>query len=143
MKNMQLIARAALITAVLGSSLASALGAAVPVNPKSTLSASMDGGTAKTGNTWFELGVNPAAPTTGIRTGLIVGQSDPLSTYLIQPATGLNTLMLDSTKTSGTLTLTRPLSFTALSLAGSSGNGRGTNTRHCTSRTAHRTRSPL
>jgi len=71
--------------------------------------------------------VNPAAATTGLRTGLVVGQTDPLSTYLIQPPKGNNALMLDSAAKTGTLTFARPFSFTALSLATSSGNGSGTN----------------
>jgi hypothetical protein len=87
----------------------------------------MDGGTAKTGNTWYELGVNTAAPTTGLKTGIVAAQADPLSTYLIQPANVNNVLMLDTANKSGTLTFTRPISVTALSLAGSSGNGAGTN----------------
>jgi len=115
------------MSAVLGASIASTFGAAVPVDPKTTVSASMDGGIQKTGNTYYQLGVNATSPTNGIRTGLIQGQTDPLSTYLIQPATGNNALMLDTNRSSGTLTFAKPFSFTALSLAGASGNGRGTN----------------
>ncbi len=105
----------------------STFGAAVPVDPKTTLTATMDGGTAKTGNSWYEVGVNSAATTTGLKTGLVFGQTDPLSTYLIQPAAGKNALMLDNSTKNGTITFVRPLSVTALSLAGASGNGRGTN----------------
>jgi hypothetical protein len=128
MNNSQLIGKATLMSAVLGLSIAGTYGAAVPVDPKTTVTASMDGGITKSGNTWYELGVNKAAPTTGLKTGFVLGQTDPFSTYLIQPATGNNALMLDTNRSSGTLTFTRPLSFTALSLAGSSGNGSGTNT---------------
>lgn len=85
----------------------------------------MDGGTAKTGNTWYEVGVNTAAPTTGIKTGIVAGQADALSSYLIQPATGPNALMLDNATKSGSLTFNSPLTLAAFSLAGSSGNGSG------------------
>ena len=100
--------------------------AAVPVDPKTTVTATMDGGIAKTGNTWYELGVNIAAATTGLKTGLVVGQTDPLSTFLFQPAAGLNTLLLDTAKNSGSLIFNSPLTFSGFVLAGSSGNGGGT-----------------
>jgi len=127
MNKSQLFGKATLMSAVLGASIASTFGAAVPVDPKTTVTASMDGGILKTGNTYYQLGVNTASPTNGIKTGLIQGQTDPLSTYLIQPATGNNALMLDTNRSSGTLTFNKPFSFTALSLAGASGNGTGTN----------------
>jgi len=44
MNNKQLLARAAVMSAVLGLSLASTLGAAVPVDPKTTITATMDAG---------------------------------------------------------------------------------------------------
>lgn len=128
MNTIKLFRQAVLVMALVhGPSLQQAFSQAVPVDPKTTVTATMDGGTAKTGNTWYEIGVNSAAPNTGIRTGLIDGQTDPLSTYLIQPVTGNNALMLDSAAPSGRLIFSRPLSLTGLSLAGSSGNGRGTN----------------
>ena len=60
---------------------------------------------------WYELGVNTAAPTTGIKTGLVTGQTDPLSTYLIQPGKGNNTLMSDATHKTGALIFSKPFSF--------------------------------
>ncbi len=103
----------------------STFGAAVSIDPRTTVTASMDGGTAKTGNTWYGLGVNTASAASGLVSGLVFGQSDPLSTYLFQPAAGLNSLMLDNATKTGTITFGRPLSVTALSFAGSSGNGAG------------------
>ncbi len=85
----------------------------------------MDGGTAKTGNTWYEVGVNTAAPTSGIRTGLVSGQADSLSSYLIQPSDARNTLMLDGATKSGSLNFRSPLTISAFSIVGSSGNGAG------------------
>src|SRR5438552_741595 len=130
MKTTQILRQTALISALLAVPLANnTFGAAVPVDPKTTITATMDGGTAKTGNTWYEVGVNAAALTTGIKTGVIAGSgpsSDSLSTYLIGPANGLNALVLDTAKKTGTLTFGRALSVTALSFAGASGNGAGT-----------------
>ena len=130
MKTTQILRQTALISALLAVPLANnTFGAAVPVDPKTTITATMDGGTAKTGNTWYEVGVNTAALTTGIKTGVIAGSgpsSDSLSTYLIGPANGLNALVLDTAKKTGTLTFGRALSVTALSFAGASGNGAGT-----------------
>lgn len=100
--------------------------AALPVDPRTTVTATMDGGTAKTGNTWYEIGVNAAAPTTGVRTGLVAGQTDPLSTFLIQPATGPNVLMLDGANPNGGFTFNSPLTMAAVALVGASGNGAGT-----------------
>ena len=130
MNNKKLLSQVAVTAAILIlPTVGHVQGAAVPVDPKTTVTATMDGGTAKTGNTWYEKGVNAAAPTSGITVGQIVsGQTDPLSSYLFQPASGNNALMLDSGKTSGSLLFSRPLSLTGLSLSGASGNGRGTNT---------------
>lgn len=125
--NTKAMRRTALVAALLATPLTtSVFGAAVAVDPKTTVTATMDGGTAKTGNTWYEVGVNTAAPATGLRTGIVAGQADPLSDYLFEPATGNNALMLDNATKSGSFTFNRPLSITALSLSGASGNGSGT-----------------
>lgn len=102
--------------------------AIVGVNLTNTITASMDGGTAKNGATWYEMGVNGAAPQTGIQLGIVPAEWDPLSLYLFQPADQLNVLMLDSGSRTGSMTFTRPISAVSLSLAGASGNGTGTNT---------------
>jgi uncharacterized protein (TIGR03118 family) len=68
-------------------------------------------------------GVNTAAPTTGLKTGIVTGQTDPLSTYQIQPAVGLNAFLLDAGNTTGTITLETPIALHGFSLAGSDGNG--------------------
>lgn len=125
--NSKAMRRTTLIAALLAAPLINqTFGAAIAVDPKTTITATMDGGTAKSGNTWYEVGVNTASPSTGLRTGLVAGQFDPLSDYLFEPATGKNALMLDSGTKLGTFTFNRPLSLTALSLSGASGNGTGT-----------------
>ena len=91
------------------------------------VTASMDGGVAKTGNTWYERGLNTAAPTTGLpNPGVVTSLADATTAYLIQPYTGNNTLMLDTAATSGTLTMLTPAPYSAISLLTSSGNGSGT-----------------
>lgn len=129
MKSYQGLRISALLAALLALPLAQSTFAATinGVDPKTTVTASMDGGVLKTGNTWYEVGVNSASNTTGLVTGLVAGHDDPLSTYLIQPAQGNNALMLDAANKSGTLVFDRPLPLTAISLFGSSGNGTGTN----------------
>jgi len=128
MNNTVRIGKAAVLAALVSAALTNQASAAAitGVNLTNTITASMDGGETKSGDTWYQLGVNAANPTTGIRTGLISSQTDPLSTYLIPSPSGLNTLMLDTNRRSGTLTLERPVSATALSLAGASGHGFGT-----------------
>jgi hypothetical protein len=104
-----------------------ALGAAITgIDPRSTITATMDAGTGLTGNTWYEVGVNTSSNKTGLVTGLVNGQTDPLSTYLIPGAVGDNALMLDTGTKTGTLTLGRALPLAGFSFAGSSGNGAGT-----------------
>jgi len=117
---------AAIVSALLLSSFGGNVLAAAPFYDPSTVTATMDGGTAKTGNTWYEIGVNTKSNTTGLVTGLISGQTDPLSTFLVQPANGNNVLMLDNATKTGTLTFAKALPLEALSIFGSSGNGAGT-----------------
>ena len=91
------------------------------------ITASMDGGTAKTGNSWYEQGKNAAALTSGLpHPGVVVSQTDATASFLLQPYTGNNALMLDSTNLSGIFTLAAPAQYSALSLLTSSGNGTGT-----------------
>jgi uncharacterized protein (TIGR03118 family) len=86
----------------------------------------MDGGTAKTGNVWYEVGVNTAALTTGLKTGLVTSQTDTNSTYLIQPAVGMNAFLIDAASPKGTITLETPIALYGFSFAGSDGNGSAT-----------------
>ncbi len=128
MKLKRLLRRTVLTAgAMLAVSLPNAgLGAALPIDPRTTVSATMDYGIGKENNTWYEVGVNSAAPTTGLQTGLVSSEADASSSYIIQPAAGLNVRMLDTNHPSGTLTFESPVAVSALSLAAASGNGAGT-----------------
>ena len=91
------------------------------------VTATMDGGAAKTGNTWYEQSRNAAAPTTGLpHPGAVVSLADATASFLLQPYTGNHALLLDSAATTGMLTLGAPGQYSALSLLTSSGNGSGT-----------------
>jgi len=105
------------------ASLNSALGQAILVDPHTAVTATMDQGTARGANVWYEVGVYTPAPTTGLKTGLITSQADTNSTYLFQPAVGRNAFLLDAAHPTGTLTFETPMALHGFSLAGSDGNG--------------------
>src|SRR4051812_18820089 len=76
---------------------------------KATISATMDGGTAKTGSTWYEVGENTAATTTGLPMGTtLASASDPNTIFTLQPAIGSNAILIDSSNTAGTFTFATP-----------------------------------
>ena len=91
------------------------------------ITASMDGGIAKTGNTWYERGKNAAAATTGLpNPGVVTSAADATASFLLAPYNANHALLLDSGAASATLSLATPAKYSALSLLTSSGNGTGT-----------------
>jgi hypothetical protein len=94
------------------------------------VTATMDGGTAKTGNTFYEKGVNPGATSAGLPSpGVVFGSgNDSNHTFVLPPdGQGQNDgLMLDAANTSGTLTLTSPAKYSLLSFLISGANGGAT-----------------
>ncbi|HZL34228.1 MAG TPA: PEP-CTERM sorting domain-containing protein [Tepidisphaeraceae bacterium] len=100
----------------------------LPGNAKAAVTGTMDNGIgSKTGDTWYEKGLNTAAPTSGLPGGTVVSQDDPTHTFQFQPFTGGNALLLGSgtnaTNTTGTLTLYTPQAFGFLSVLGATGGG--------------------
>ena len=102
---------------------------------KSAITATMDNGEGKGGDTWFEAGLPISKPNTGFPTGAgtVVSAADPNTTFLLQPYTGNNALLLNNqssatikTTKTGTFTLTTPTKAGAIKFFGSSGNGAGT-----------------
>lgn len=88
------------------------------------ITASMDDGLAKTGDTWYELGLNVAAPTTGLPMNVpIVAQNDPTITFRLGSAIGNNALLLNTGNPNGTLSLVTPVKLSKLIIIASSGNG--------------------
>ncbi len=128
MKPIHIIRKLALPCAFIAAGMSTAsFGAGVlPIDPSTTVTATMDAGTGLSGNTWYEVGVNGAAPTTGLQTGLVYGQTDTNSSYFFRPAEGYNVLMLDSATPSGSIEFTSPEQLYAFSLAASDGNGSAT-----------------
>lgn len=95
------------------------------------LTATMDAGAGGFGggvNTWYALGQNTSAPTTGLPMGQVVtSQSDPNTTLIFPTVSGSspNALLIDSSN-SGTLTLSTPAEYSTLALFGSTGSGTNT-----------------
>jgi Bacterial lectin len=98
----------------------------------STVTATMDGGSAKTGNTFYEKGVSTANPATGLPNGgqVFGSGTDADHTFAFQNFSAANNaILLDNSTNSasihptGTLTLTTPSHEDALSFLVSSGNG--------------------
>jgi hypothetical protein len=88
------------------------------------ITASMDDGLAKTGDTWYELGLNTTAPTTGLPMNIpLVAQEKSDLTFRLGSAVGNNALFLDTTNPNGTLTLSTPVKLSKLAIISSSGNG--------------------
>jgi hypothetical protein len=92
------------------------------------VTATMDNGTnltagKLTGNTWYEIGYNPSALTTGLPSGFIFGETDPKSTFFIEDADEPNNvLLLDTTHKTGTFTFVTPRFAGGLAFTTSSGN---------------------
>jgi hypothetical protein len=91
------------------------------------VTATMDGGTARTGDTFYERGVNTGASAAGVpAAGVSIGSAnDANHSFVYQPnGQGQNdALMLDSSITTGALTLVNPKRYSVLSFLTSSGNG--------------------
>jgi autotransporter-associated beta strand protein len=99
------------------------------------ITATMDGGTAGTGNTWYALGQNTAASSTGLPMGTTFTSTSadtaPLfngnnSQFTLQN-TGTNNAIFVASNGSlpktGTFTLTTPGNYSAISFVGADGNG--------------------
>ena len=101
---------------------------ATPVlNARTT--ASVDGGTNNTGNTWYEVGYNRDNPTTGLPAAgsTFTHQSFPDRSYTMASSytDANNAILINTVVTNATWTFTTPAAYGALSIVGSSGNGGG------------------
>jgi predicted alpha-1,6-mannanase (GH76 family) len=96
-----------------------------PHPPVSSTTASMDSGTANTGDSWYEQGYNMSAPTTGLPPAgsTITNQSASDHLYTFAPSyTAPNVACLDSTHSASFVPLS-PAPFLALSFLTASGHG--------------------
>ena len=88
------------------------------------MTSTLDGGTAKNGATFYEKGLPnttgglPAAGGSGV-----VSQDDPNATFAFQSYTGNNSLQLNKTTTTGTLTLASPTKLSTLAVLATTGSG--------------------
>jgi hypothetical protein len=124
------VALLAVAPGVMGASIPIAVtgfnGDVVSENTATPFAASFDGGT----NAWFESGLGGHAD--GLPNSRVFvndgsnGSTNTGTTFMFQPYTGNNALLLKAGSTSGTLTLTNPASFGLLAILASSGNGGGT-----------------
>ncbi|HEY1379143.1 MAG TPA: autotransporter-associated beta strand repeat-containing protein, partial [Gemmataceae bacterium] len=93
----------------------------------SGITATMDGGTTLGGNTWYEVGQNPGAPTSGLPMGTtFTSATNTQYQYALQTSANRNALLLDAANPTGRLVLSTPTAMSSLSLLVSSGNGAGT-----------------
>jgi hypothetical protein len=99
------------------------------------VTATMDRGTTLVFTTWYELGQNTSAPSTGLPMGTTFAAQDGSGNYYsLQPDTGNNAILVGETSapntssapTTGTFVLSTPASYSSLSLLASAGNGPGT-----------------
>ena len=87
--------------------------------------ASMDAGTANTGNSWYEQGYNASAPVTGLPVAgsTITNQSASDHIYAFAPSYAANNVAFIDSTHSASLALTTPNDFSALSFLTAAGHG--------------------
>jgi hypothetical protein len=87
------------------------------------VTSTLDGGTSKTGATFYEKGLPGTIGGLPAGGASFVSQADPNGTFVLQSATGNNSLQLNSGNTSGTLTLASPKALSQLAVLATTGNG--------------------
>ncbi len=108
-------------------------GGRIAVNVGTSLdgvNATLDGGTNKTGHTWFEQGLYAADPTRGLppAASTIVSVSQADHSYTMPPSYAVNNAVLLAADAAGsaTITLNAPTAASALSFLASAGGGAAT-----------------
>jgi autotransporter-associated beta strand protein len=93
------------------------------------ITATVDGGTSKSGNTWYQLGQNSVAPSTGLPMGLSLNVTDPTfgaTTFQFQGVDTNNAILLagdGNGPTGATFTLSQSGYYNSLSFLAADGNG--------------------
>ena len=90
------------------------------------ITASMDGGAAENGGTFYQTGFVLASPTTGLPTGTIRDSDTGSGTFQLQLATENNAVLLNNTTPTATLTLATPAAYSNIAFYSATGNGSGT-----------------
>jgi hypothetical protein len=106
--------------------------ATAPLHPNRIIAttASMDGGLANTGNTWYEQGYYRQFPATGLpQAGSTIFSIAQTNNSYLMPAsyTAANAAYIDTNHPTANLTLANPATYTALSILSSDANGLVTN----------------
>ncbi len=99
---------------------------AVPDPLTTVTTVSMDGGTANTGNTWYERGYYPNRPTSGLPEAGSVITSTALTDHHYQMAadyTANNAIYIDQANPTATITFATPFNYSALSFLNATANG--------------------
>lgn len=96
----------------------------------SAVNASMDGGTNKTGNTWYERGYYHYSPNSGFpQAGTTIDSLAQPDHHYTLPAsyTANNCIFVDTAHTSASLTIASPATYSAISFLSATANGTVTN----------------
>jgi hypothetical protein len=108
-------------------------GAPQPTPLTTATSASMDNGTANTGNTWFERGYDPFFPTSGfpLAGSTLSSSNQPDHHYTMPASYAVNdAAMVDASSPTVNITPASPAAFSAMAFLGAAANGAVTN--NCT-----------
>jgi hypothetical protein len=90
------------------------------------VTATMDTGTDRTFNTWYENGL-PGGGSGGLpAAGVFTSAANPTTQFLLAPYTGPNVLLLDQAGSTGTLSFATPGAYSALSILVTSALGTST-----------------
>ncbi len=95
------------------------------------ITATMDGGTSLAGNTWYQVGQNTGATSTGLPMGQLFTVGSPTTgadTFQFQSAGTNDTILLagdGNGPTTATFTLSQPAAYNNFSFLASNGNGSG------------------
>jgi len=105
-----------------------AVGESSPTALTTATTVSMDGGTANTGNTWYERGYYPLLPNSGLPApGTVITSADPNKTdhHYIMPANyaAPNAIYVDATLTTANVTPAAPQNYSAFSFLNATANG--------------------
>jgi hypothetical protein len=94
-------------------------------NAAAAITATMDQGTVKSGDTFFEQGADASNPTAGLPASgsTFISQNDSNHIFQMQSYSGPDALLLGANNPTGTLTLTQPEALAGLSILLADGNG--------------------
>jgi hypothetical protein len=104
--------------------------APLPGDVKGYTTATMDNGTGNDGNSWYEIGYDPIAPTTGFPAAgtILTNASAPDHRYAMPADYTINNAIVGNAGSLWTVVLPEPKTYSALSFLSASANGATVNT---------------